>query len=87
MAGKQGQARANSGVFLQGRYEVQILDTYGYPPETSGAGAIYEAGKVAELCRRDALMALDIGRHTAAGARKVRRDGYSGGISGGAGSR
>ena len=41
MADKQGQARANSGVFLGGRYEVQILDTFGHPPEDNGAGAIY----------------------------------------------
>lgn len=42
MADKKGQARANSGVFLQGHYEVQILDTYGQPPAINGAGAIYE---------------------------------------------
>jgi len=42
MADKTGQARANSGVFLQGRYEVQILDTYGHPPEINGAGALYQ---------------------------------------------
>ena len=42
MADKEGQARANSGVFLCGRYEVQILDTYGHPPEDNGAGALYK---------------------------------------------
>jgi hypothetical protein len=42
MADKQGQGRANSGVFLQGRYEVQILDTYGHPPEIDGAGSLYQ---------------------------------------------
>src|SRR5204863_3259771 len=41
MADKTGQARANSGIFLQGRYEVQILDTDGHPPEIDGAGALY----------------------------------------------
>ncbi|CAN5321115.1 DUF1080 domain-containing protein [soil metagenome] len=28
MANKTGQARANSGVYLQGRYEIQVLDSY-----------------------------------------------------------
>ena len=42
MAEATGQARSNSGVFLGGRYEVQILDTYGHPPEDNGAGAIYK---------------------------------------------
>ena len=28
MADKKSQARANSGVYLQGRYEVQVLDSY-----------------------------------------------------------
>jgi hypothetical protein len=42
MADQTGQARSNSGVFLGGRYEIQILDTYGHPPEDNGAGAIYK---------------------------------------------
>jgi 3-keto-disaccharide hydrolase len=42
MADQTGQARSNSGVFLGGRYEVQILDTYGHPPEDNGAGGIYK---------------------------------------------
>jgi hypothetical protein len=42
MADQTGQARSNSGVFLCGRYELQILDTYGHPPEDNGAGAIYK---------------------------------------------
>ena len=41
MADKKGQARANSGVYVQGSYEVQILDSYGEPPQIDGAGAIY----------------------------------------------
>jgi hypothetical protein len=36
------QSRSNSGVYLQGRYEVQVLDSFGRPPLTrDGAGAIY----------------------------------------------
>lgn len=37
------QARGNSGIYLQGRYEMQILDTYDHPLEAKNdEGAIYE---------------------------------------------
>ena len=37
-----GQAKGNSGVFLQGRYEVQVLDSYGIDaPGMGDCGAIY----------------------------------------------
>ncbi len=37
-----GQAKGNSGVFLQGRYEVQVLDSYGIEvPGKGDCGAIY----------------------------------------------
>jgi hypothetical protein len=42
--GKGGQDRGNSGVFLMGRYEVQVLDTYGTTNKTYAdgqAGALY----------------------------------------------
>lgn len=35
----------NSGVGLQGRYEVQILDSYGKAPEEHGCGALYSQKK------------------------------------------
>jgi hypothetical protein len=38
----EGQARANSGVYLQGRYEIQILDSFVNPTyKAGGCGAIY----------------------------------------------
>lgn len=41
MADKKGQGRANSGVYLHGRYEIQVLDTYGLEPASNGCGGIY----------------------------------------------
>jgi len=35
----------NSGVYLRGRYEVQVLDSFGQPPSKHGCGALY--GQVA----------------------------------------
>jgi rubredoxin len=39
---KKGQERGNSGVYVQGRYEVQVLDSYGLKPKHDDCGAIYE---------------------------------------------
>ncbi|EYF04525.1 3-keto-disaccharide hydrolase [Chondromyces apiculatus] len=39
----RGQARANSGVYIQGRYEIQILDSHGIAiPGTGDCGAVYD---------------------------------------------
>ena len=35
------QHRSNSGVFLNGKYEVQVLDSFGFVPSTGDCGAIY----------------------------------------------
>jgi hypothetical protein len=40
----KGQARANSGVYLQGRYEVQVLDSYGLDSKDNDCGGIYKVG-------------------------------------------
>lgn len=45
-SGSRGQNRSNSGVFLQDRYEIQILDSYQNPTYVNGqAGALYKQAK------------------------------------------
>jgi hypothetical protein len=42
MADKKDQARGNSGVYLQGRYEIQVLDSYNNKTYAKGeCGALY----------------------------------------------
>lgn len=38
---KGGQQRGNSGVYVQGRYEVQVLDSYGLKSKDNDCGGIY----------------------------------------------
>ena len=41
MPAARGQQRGNSGIYLQRRYEVQVLDSFGDAPEFNGAASLY----------------------------------------------
>lgn len=60
---RKGQDRGNSGIFLQGLYEVQVLDSYDNPTYVNGqAGAIYKQSVplVNALKRAPAWQSYDI---------------------------
>jgi hypothetical protein len=39
---KEGQSKSNSGVYLHGRYEIQVLDSHGAAPANNLCGGIYQ---------------------------------------------
>ena len=51
---RTGQGRGNSGIFLQSRYELQVLDGYENPTYTNGgAGSIYkQTPPMVNACRK-----------------------------------
>src|SRR5438874_1784152 len=47
-----GQGRGNSGVYVQGRYEVQVLDSYGLKSQNNDCGGIYGvAAPLVNVCK------------------------------------
>jgi hypothetical protein len=53
MPAAKGQARGNSGVYIQGRYEIQVLDSYRNPTYADGScGAVYgQHAPLVNACR------------------------------------
>jgi 3-keto-disaccharide hydrolase len=62
----KGQGRGNSGVYVQGRYEVQVLDSYGLDSKNNDCGGIYEvAAPLKNVCKAPTIwQSYDIEYHS-----------------------
>ena len=64
-----GQGRGNSGVFLMGEYEIQVLDSYGNTTYPDGqCGALYGRAKPLVNASRGPRRMADLRHHVSSSA-------------------